>query len=196
MLFFSDIKKWRVLILILLIILACVFLWFFVFKTYQKERIINVFKPSHDISGSGYHLRQSLIAIGSGEIFGRGFIDSTQSQLRFLPEVTNDFIFANIAEKIGFLGTSAILFFCGILGLRIIKIMRMVRDDFGYFLVFGIFVLFFVEIFINIAMNIGFMPIVGISFPFLSYGGSSLISSMIVIGILQSVIKQNRATIK
>jgi rod shape determining protein RodA len=192
MLFFSDIKKWRAFLLIALLILTCVLFWFFVLKAYQKERIITVFNPGRDISRSGYHLRQSIIAVGSGGAFGRGFIDSTQSQLRFLPEVTNDFIFANISEKVGFVGAISVLLFCGILGLRIIRIMKYVRDDFGYFLVFGIFVLFFVEIFINISMNIGLLPVVGISFPFLSYGGSSLISSMIAIGILQSVVRQNR----
>lgn len=162
--------------------------WFFFFQDYQKERIMNFVSPNTNSLDSGYNISQSVIAIGSGGVIGKGVGFGSQSQLKFLPEAQNDFIFAVIAEELGFLGVILVLFFYSLLFWRVIKSVKKVNNDFGIYFLLGVMGLIFLQMFINIGMNLGIMPVVGLSLPFISYGGSSLLSLMIMIGIMQNII--------
>jgi len=162
--------------------------WFFFFADYQKERITTFINLEKDLSGQGYNINQAIIAIGSGGIIGRGIGFGSQSQLKFLPESQNDFIFAVIAEELGFLGICLVIILFGVIFYRMFLAIKKNNDDFGIYFILGAIILIFTEMFINIGMNIGLLPVVGISLPFLSYGGSSLISSLIIIGSVESII--------
>lgn len=167
-------------------ILLLPFGWFFL-KDYQKERLLTFIDPQGDPLGSGYHILQSIIAVGSGGFFGKGFLKGTQSQLRFLPEHQTDFIFSVFAEEWGFIGSLVlmILFLALIVwGLRIAKHSR---DLVGTLLAYGVTMLVFWEVFINVGMVVGFLPVVGIPLPFMSYGGSSMVVLMAAMGLLMSV---------
>jgi len=168
--------------------------WFFFFKDYQKNRIINFINPSTNSLESGYNISQAIISIGSGGLTGKGVGFGSQSQLKFLPEAQNDFIFAVIAEELGFLGVVLVLFFYFLLFYRVFKVIRKVNNDFGIFFLIGALGLIFIQMFINIGMNLGIMPIVGLSLPFVSYGGSSLLSLMILIGIIQNIIIKTKTS--
>jgi len=163
--------------------------WSFYLKPYQKQRIITFFNPAYDPLDQGYNVSQAIIAVGAGREFGRGIGFGSQSQLKFLPESQNDFIFAVIAEELGFLGASLVLAFFAFLIFRcILNVRRNINDDFGIFFVIGATSLIFIQLFVNIGMNLGLLPVIGISLPFLSYGGSSLISSMMLFGIVENII--------
>lgn len=161
-------------------------LWNFL-KEYQKRRIITFFNPDLDPLGAGYHLIQSKIAVGSGEIIGKGFMKGTQSKLGFLPERQTDFIFSALGEEWGFIGCLIVvgLYFALIMWGLHIAIQS--KDRFGAILAFGVVAMLFWHIFINIGMVLGMMPVVGIPLPLFSYGGSFLISTMIGIGLLLNV---------
>ena len=159
----------------------------FVLRPYQKERLINFVNPYNDPRGSGYNVIQSMVAVGSGGLFGKGLGHGSQSQLNFLPEKHTDFIFAVIAEEMGFFGASAVLFLLGLLLYRIKEVAHLAGDNFGYLLAVGILTMFFSQIFVNIGMNIGIMPVAGVPLPFLSYGGSSLIAVFASVGIVESI---------
>jgi len=178
----------------ILMILAMIFVmgWFFFFKDYQKKRIMTFIRPSATNLSENWNITQSIIAVGSGGLTGRGIGFGTQSQHKFLPEAQNDFIFAVIAEELGFLGVFLVFFFFGIIFFRILKILKEINNDFGIYLVLGGLVLLFIEMFINIGMNMGILPVVGISLPFVSYGGSSIISSLVLVGIIESVIIRSK----
>ncbi|NWG03195.1 MAG: rod shape-determining protein RodA [Syntrophaceae bacterium] len=161
-------------------------LWGFL-KEYQKKRILTFFNPDLDPLGSGYHLIQSKIAVGSGGIIGKGFMKGTQCKLGFLPEQQTDFIFSALGEEWGLVGSLFVLglYFLFILwGLRIAV---QAKDRFGAILAFGVVAMLFWHIFINIGMVLGMMPVVGIPLPLLSYGGSFMISTLIGVGVLLSV---------
>jgi len=168
--------------------------WFLFFKDYQKNRILNFINPSANSLESGYNISQAIISIGSGGLTGKGVGFGSQSQLKFLPEAQNDFIFAVIAEELGFLGVILVLFFYFLLFFRVFKITRRVNNDFGIFFLIGGLGLIFIQMFINIGMNLGIMPVVGLPLPFISYGGSSLISLMIIIGIIQNIIIKSKTS--
>jgi rod shape determining protein RodA len=187
MLFLIGVKKSHLLIILLIISLLLVGAWFFAFKDYQKARIISFLNPSSDPLGRGYNILQSKIAVGAGGLFGRGLGFGSQSQLKFIPESQTDFIFAVIAEELGFVGIFLVLGIFGIFFWRAIKIAKKVRDDFASFLILGISVLFLIQIFINVGMNIGLVPVAGIGLPFLSYGGSSLVVNLAMVGIIESI---------
>lgn len=160
--------------------------WYFL-KDYQKGRILTFFGPERDPLGSGYHIIQSMIAVGSGGVFGKGFLKGSQTQLKFLPEQQTDFVFSVFAEEWGFLGgviLVAMFFFLILWGL---KIMTHSRDYPGALIAFGITMLIFWEVFINIGMVLGILPVVGIPLPFLSYGGSSMVVLMTAVGVLMSI---------
>lgn len=161
-------------------------LWFFL-KDYQRQRILTFLNPERDPLGAGYHIIQSIIAIGSGGITGKGFLKGTQSQLKFLPEQQTDFVFSVFAEEWGFLGTVVVLFLFLSLVLWGVKIARNSRDLSGTILALGITVLIFWAVFINIAMVLGILPVVGIPLPFMSYGGSSMVVLMTGVGLLLNV---------
>jgi len=154
---------------------------------YQKERILIWINPERDPLGAGYHVIQSKIAIGSGGIFGKGFLEGTQTQLKFLPEQQTDFVFSVFAEEWGFLGCVVLVIMFLALILWGLSISRHSRDLPGALIAFGITILVFWEVFVNIGMVLGILPVVGLPLPFLSYGGSSMIILMAGIGLLMNV---------
>lgn len=160
--------------------------WFFL-EGYQKERLVNFVDPGKDPRGSGYNVIQSIVAVGSGGIFGKGLGHGSQSQLNFLPEKHTDFIFAVIAEELGFFGAAIIFVLFGTIFYRMKEIARQARDNFGYLLTVGIIGMLFLHFFVNIGMNIGMAPVAGVPLPFLSYGGSSLVAVLASVGIVQNV---------
>jgi rod shape determining protein RodA len=157
------------------------------FKIYQKKRILVFLNPDLDPHGSGYNIIQSKIAIGSGGFLGKGFLKGTQTQLGFLPEKTSDFIFAVIAEEFGFIGAVLVLIILGVIIYRGIQIALSTRDKFGAILAVGIISILFSHILVNVGMVIGIMPVTGLPLPFFSYGGSSLVMTMLSIGILNNI---------
>lgn len=167
--------------------------WNFVLKDFQKQRVEVFFNPDKDPKGKGYNVRQAIIAVGSGQALGRGLGRGLQSQLKFLPERQTDFIFASAAEEIGFAGSVALLFLYYLLFRRLLKIMRYARDDLAMYITGGILFLFLAQVLINIGMNIGLLPVTGIPLPFITYGGSSLLVTMIALGIVQNVARQSKA---
>lgn len=160
--------------------------WFFL-HDYQKQRILTFLDPSKDPLGSGYHIIQSEIAIGSGQFWGKGFLAGTQSQLRFLPEKHTDFAVAVFGEEWGFAGTMILLtLFCVFL-YQLVVIAREAKDLFGSYLAAGVFFYFFWQILINMGMVLGLMPVVGIPLPFISYGGSATLVNLFLVGLVLNV---------
>jgi rod shape determining protein RodA len=168
--------------------------WTFL-KDYQKDRLASFLSPQEDPLGSGYNLVQSIIAVGSGGLTGRGFGRGTQSHLNFLPEQKTDFIFATTAEELGFLGVSLVLGSLGIIIYRIYVIFTRCSDSLGSLVVLGVGSVIVIHAFINIGMNIGLFPVTGITLPLLSFGGSSLLSTMIGLGLASSISIHSRKTI-
>jgi rod shape determining protein RodA len=160
--------------------------WFFL-KDYQRERLITFLDPESDPLGSGYHIIQSMIAIGSGEIFGKGFLSGSQTQLKFLPEQQTDFVFSVFAEEWGFIGSFLLIAMFIVIILWGLKIALQARDLLGTIIAFGVTALISWEVFINIGMVLGILPVVGIPLPFFSYGGSAMLSLMAAIGLLINV---------
>ncbi|MBT5338790.1 rod shape-determining protein RodA [Candidatus Falkowbacteria bacterium] len=179
-------KKYIVVLLIIAVVFSMLS-WVLFLEDYQKERIMVFINPQLDPLGGGYNVSQSIIGIGSGRLWGRGLGFGSQSQLRFIPEAQTDFIFAVIAEELGLFGVSLVLGLCGLIFYRLIKIAKQARNDFGLFIVLGVMVIFFLHIMVNVGMNMGIMPVMGISLPFLSYGGSFLIACLIMVGLAESV---------
>jgi len=175
-------------ILLLLVALALAPLgWKYGLKDYQRQRIETLFSPEADPQGAGYHIMQSKIAVGSGKAFGKGYLAGTQVHLDFLPERHTDFAFSVLAEEWGFVGTVAFLasyFFMVFLGLNVAAA---ARDKFGVLLAFGVTSLLFWQAFVNLAMVLGLLPVVGMPLPLFSYGGSSLLTNLAGIGILFSI---------
>lgn len=160
--------------------------WFFL-KAYQKRRILTFLNPERDPLGAGYHIIQSKIAIGSGMFAGKGFQKGTQNALAFLPEQHTDFIFSVLAEEWGFVGSIALLLLFLMLILWGLNVAQGCRDPFGTILSVGITAMFFWQVTINIGMVMGLMPVVGVPLPLISYGGSSIVTTMISIGLLLNV---------
>jgi len=154
---------------------------------YQKQRVLTLFNPDRDPLGAGYHIIQSKIAIGSGMISGKGFLQGTQNALSFLPAEHTDFIFSVLAEEWGFIGSAILLVAFLILIAWGLKTTHECRDPFGIILSLGITAMLFWQVFINVGMVMGLMPVVGIPLPFISYGGSSVVTTMICIGLLLNV---------
>ena len=161
--------------------------WFFIFRDYQKNRVMTFINPANDPLGAGYNVKQAQIAVGSGGLWGRTLGQGTQSQLNFLPVQHTDFIFAVLAEELGFVGAFFLIVLLGTVALRALSIARSARDFFGYQLAIGILAIVLFQTLINIGMNTGIMPVTGIPLPFVSYGGSSVLMLLLAIGILQSV---------
>lgn len=180
-------KKYILMIVVAFAVCFTVF-WFFVFKDYQKERIMTFVNPSANSLGQGYNVTQAMIAVGSGRLTGRGIGFGSQSQLKFLPEAQTDFIFAVISEELGFLGVFLVVAFFVVIIYRILKAAKKANNDFAVYLLLGSGALIFIEMFINIGMNIGIMPVVGLPLPFVSYGGSSLLSLLILVGMVENIV--------
>lgn len=185
----SGIKLRHFLIMAFVAFLVAVVGWNFLLLDYQKQRVVSFFEPS-DPLGAAWSQTQSKIAVGSGLIFGKGFGRGSQTQLGFLSEPQTDFIFAAIAEEFGFFGAAILLFLFSILLWRIVKIAIRAKSNFPRLFAVGFAILLIFKIFINIGMNIGLLPVIGIPLPFVSYGGSNLIASFIALGILQSIKKE------
>lgn len=191
----SGINKKHFIILILAGLAVFITAWFFL-ADYQKARIMNVINPGIDPQGSGYNVIQSMVAMGSGGVFGKGIGHGSQSQLNFLPERHTDFIFAVIVEESGLVGSLFVLFlYAGIL-YRMKNIAYFSRDNFSYLLIAGIMVMFALQLAINVGMNVGIVPVTGIPLPFLSYGGSSLVTSFIAVGIVLGIYRRGRTVLK
>jgi rod shape determining protein RodA len=161
-------------------------LWSFL-KDYQRRRVLVFLSPELDPSGAGYHIAQSKIAVGSGELFGKGLKAASQSQLHFLPSSQTDFILAVLAEQWGFIGCLVILLLYYVLITRGLEIARESKDIFGALLAFGIMAMITTQLVVNVGMVVGLMPVVGIPLPLLSYGGSSLVVTCVGIGLVMSV---------
>jgi len=195
-LFFSGIRiqilqnNWLNLGVISSFIIASAYIaWNYLLMAYQKKRIMTLINPNSDPLGSGYHILQSKIAIGSGGIFGKGLEQGSQSQLNFLPEHTTDFIFAVVAEELGLMGVLLLFSLYGLIIFRALVISFQSEDNFSKLLGAGLTLTFFTYIFVNIGMVSGLLPVVGVPLPLISYGGSSLITLMCSFGIIMSIRK-------
>ncbi len=167
-------------------------LWFFVFKPYQKDRIANFIHPLTNIRGSGYNAYQSMIAVGSGQVLGKGIGYGTQSRLQFLPEYQTDFIFGAFAEEWGFVGVLILFALYGVVFFRILKMAFRGRSNFEILFGLGLCIFFVVHAVINISMNMGLLPVTGNTLPFMSYGGSHLFTEFLGLGILVGMSSSSR----
>ena len=172
--------------LIICLIVAIPFSWNLL-KPYQKERVHGFLNPQSDPLGKGYQIIQSKITIGSGKFLGKGFMGGTQTQLNFIPEKYTDFVFSVFCEEWGFLGAIFLLLLYFLLFLRSLCIVINAKDSFGIILGYGIITLFFWQFIINLGMTLGLLPIMGVTLPLFSYGGSSLVTSLFLIGVLINI---------
>ncbi len=161
--------------------------WFFLFKEYQKNRILIFLNPESDPLGAGYHVVQSKIAIGSGGVFGKGLYQGTQTQLGYLPVKHTDFIFSVVGEELGLIGCIAVAVLLFTLVFRCIANSRLAKDKFSSNICIGVACMFLAHIFENMGMCIGLMPVTGIPLPFFSYGGSSVVTNFVAIGLVLCV---------
>jgi rod shape determining protein RodA len=179
-------------VLFVMLVVVSVIAWSFLLMPYQKDRIITFIDPTHDQLGQGYNVNQAIIAIGAGGFLGRGLGFGSQSQLKFLPESQTDFIFAVIAEELGLFGILLVLGAFTLLFVRLFQSVLSARDNFTAYLLLGMIAIFFLQVLVNIGMNLGLFPVTGIGLPFVSYGGSSLVFLLILFGIAQSISLSNR----
>lgn len=184
---FSGMKLRHFFLLTLLSAILFVSAWSLVLKPYQQARITSFLNPYKDPKGAGYQMLQSMIAVGSGRIWGKGLGYGSQTHLHFLPEAETDFIFAAYAEEWGFVGVATILVLFFLVIWRILVIGMTASDNFSRLYTLGFAALIFVQSFIHISMNMGLMPVTGLTLPFVSYGGSSLVTLLVGIGILQNI---------
>lgn len=191
LLFFSKIKKIILVSIIAGLILAAPIGWHFL-KGYQKQRIYTFINPALDPYGTGYNVTQAKITVGSGGLLGQGIGQGTQIQLNFLPVAHSDFIFASTAEAVGFVGSAFLIILLIFLVVRVFNVARLSKDLFGFYFAIGWGMVLLFQIFVNIGMNLGIMPVTGIPLPFVSYGGSSMLVNMAAIGILQSIYLRHR----
>ncbi|RLB92132.1 MAG: rod shape-determining protein RodA [Deltaproteobacteria bacterium] len=186
MIMFSKIERRSLICLIATGALSCSVAWFFL-KGYQKKRILAFLSPGTDPLGAGYHIIQSKIAVGSGMLFGKGFLKGTQNVLSFLPEQHTDFVFSVLAEQWGFIGSAVVVALYLSLVIWGLGIAISSKEPFGTMLAVGITSIIFWQVFINIGMTLGLLPVVGVPLPLISYGGSSLVSTMIGVGLLANI---------
>ncbi|MCW1930611.1 MAG: rod shape-determining protein RodA [Candidatus Kerfeldbacteria bacterium] len=172
---------------LLIAVLAGVIGWFFVFQPYQKDRLSIFLNRSSDPLGTGYNITQSIIAVGSGGLWGKGFGEGTQSQLQFLPEASSDFAFAVVAEEFGFVGATLVIVSLFMLCFRLIRTMQTSSDTFVFFFCGGVVVYMLAQSVVVIGMNMGIMPVTGLPLPFISSGGSSLLTTAAMCGIAHSM---------
>ena len=168
--------------------------WLFILEKYQKNRIRVFLNPESDPLNAGYHVIQSKISVGSGQIFGKGLFKGTQTQLGYLPEKHTDFIFSVIGEELGFIGSIIVLLLLVLIIWRCISTAQIAKDDFGSYICVGIASMLIFQTFENIGMCIGLTPITGLPLPFISYGGSSLMTNIAAIGLVLNV-RMRRKTI-
>lgn len=179
-------------VVVLLILMASPLIWLLL-RDYQKDRLVTFVDPYTDPLGRGYQVIQSTIAVGSGQFWGKGLGQGTQSQLQFLPERQTDFMFATLAEELGFVGAATVIALFSWLFVRIYYLARQTASLSANFFCLGVLAMLAFQVFINVGMNMGLAPVTGITLPFLSYGGSSLLSLGITLGLLISISRQNRS---
>ena len=188
----SGISKKHFLAVVLLGVVAVVGMWFFVFAPYQKARIVSFIHPLADIQGTGYNAYQSTIAVGSGQFLGKGIGQGSQSKLQYLPEYETDFIFAAFAEEWGFIGAGLLLSLFLILIWRIIVNAELAPTNFESFFALGLAILISIHLAIHAGMNMGILPVTGLTLPFMSYGGSHLLVEWGALGILTSMMRDSK----
>lgn len=190
----SGISKKHLLVVFLTGLVSFSGLWLFVFKDYQKARITSFIHPLTDLQGAGYNAYQSMIAVGSGQVWGKGVGLGSQSKLKFLPEYETDFIFAAFSEEWGFVGAIILFALFGLLLWRILDISQKGAGNFEILFGLGLAITLLAHTFIHVGMNIGLLPVTGITMPFMSYGGSHLIAEFLSLGILVGMSRYARVT--
>lgn len=193
MILVSGISKKHLAIIVTVAVVAAAGLWVFALRDYQRDRIVSFLNPAADIHGTGYNAYQATVAVGSGEVMGKGIGYGTQSKLRFLPEYETDFIFASYAEEWGFVGVSLVLVLYGLLLARLLAIARRSETNFDALFTIGVALLFLAHIFIHAGINLGLLPVTGTTIPFMSYGGSHLIVEFAALGIVASLARNARS---
>lgn len=193
MMLISGISKKHLAVLGLITCIAASALWFEGLKPYQRTRIISFVNPASDIRGSGYNAYQAKIAVGSGELFGKGIGYGTQSKLRFLPEYQTDFIFAAFAEEWGFVGVVLLFSVYALLFARLIQIARVAATNFDAFFTLGVLILFAAHVVLHAGINLGLLPVTGTTIPFMSSGGSHLVLEFAALGIITSLARHGRS---
>ena len=184
----AGLNRRQAAVLLFLALLGSMLGWSLLFHDYQKERLRVFFQPGMDPLGAGYTVLQSVTAFGSGGWGGRGLGYGPQSRLKFLPEHHTDFIFARIGEELGFVGVLGVLTLYGFMLLRMLRAAVRTSDPFGRTLAVGAFLTLLVGVFVNAGMNIGLLPVTGVPLPFISYGGSSLVTMFLLLGLVESVL--------
>lgn len=192
MILVSGIPKKHLAVMLVAGLVVVAGLWAFALRDYQRERIVSFLNPAADITGAGYNAYQATVAVGSGEVTGKGIGYGTQSKLRFLPEYETDFIFASYAEEWGFIGILLVLALYGILLARLLAIARRAATNFDALFTIGVTLLFTAHVFIHAGINLGILPVTGTTIPFMSYGGSHLIVEFAALGIVASLARSAR----
>ena len=195
MLFVAGIKKRYIITAFLIIVILVPIAYFFILPEHAKSRIDVYLNPDIDPRGAGYNIIQSKLAIGAGQVLGMGLLKGNQTQLGYLYPKTTDFIFAVIGEELGFIAGATIIILYMILITKAIKVAKTARDDTGSYIAAGIAGIFFFHMLENIGMTMGLLPITGIPLPFVSYGGSSLLTNLILIAILLSISGRRQKTL-
>ncbi|MBP9791768.1 MAG: rod shape-determining protein RodA [Rickettsiales bacterium] len=185
-LFLAGVKIWKFVVSITTLVISMPIIWHYLYD-YQKQRILTFIYPEHDSLGAGYNITQSKIAIGSGGFFGKGYLEGSQTQLNFLPEYQTDFVFSLFAEEFGFFGSIILLLLFFTIILSGINIAIHCKHTFGKLLTYGLVSILSLHIFINIGMVSGLLPVVGIPLPLISYGGSSLTTTFIAVGLMINI---------
>ena len=187
MLMLVGLRKRQVAAILVSALTLGLLIWTFFLHDYQKSRLEIFFHPDRAPLVEGYNARQALLAVGSGQLVGRGLGFGSQSQLRFLPEARTDFIFAVLAEELGFLGVSVLLLTWLLLIMRLLSFVFVSHDDFAIFVLVGAIILLVIQVGVNVGMNMGLVPVTGITLPFVSFGGSSMLATAILLGLSQSI---------
>jgi rod shape determining protein RodA len=196
MMLVSGISKRHLASLGLIGLIVLSFLWFQGLKPYQRARIVSFVNPAGDIRGSGYNAYQAKIAVGSGELFGKGIGYGTQSKLRFLPEYQTDFIFAAFAEEWGFVGVTILLSLYALLFVRLAQIAQSSATNFDAFFTLGVLILLAAHVAIHTSISLGLLPVTGTTIPFMSSGGSHLVLEFAALGIVTSLARYGRGTLR
>jgi rod shape determining protein RodA len=196
MMLISGISKKHLVILGIIGLVAASILWFGGLKPYQRARIISFVNPAADVHGAGYNAYQAKIAVGSGELFGKGVGYGTQSKLRFLPEYQTDFIFAAFAEEWGFAGVVLLLLLYALLFARLAQIARASATNFDSFFTLGVLILFAAHVAIHIGINLGLLPVTGTTISFMSSGGSHLVLEFASLGVITSLARHGRGAVR
>lgn len=193
MIMVSGVSKKHLFLVLMTGVLTVSFLWLFGFTDKQKQRVVTFLNPLTDVRGAGYNAFQSTVAVGSGQVFGKGVGYGTQSRLEFLPEYETDFIFAAFAEEWGFVGVILLITLFGVVIWRILRTALLGETNFETLFGLGLAILFMSHFIIHIGMNMGLLPVTGLPMPFLSYGGSHLLTEFAGLGILMGMRRYNRA---